>query len=167
MKELAEIAILLSEQDPPKPPEESPVAQAEPYRSKPKKYHKHGGMPLTKVAKELGYSVGMIHWIEHEAMVKFAAAMFYPPWKPKHKELVNMKDSQGRKVQFGETGPFYETMADSVEKKLKKELGRQPTEDEFQERYEDDLITVSTSVDFRGQVRDEFVRQFMAQEEKT
>ena len=172
MRELVEAVMLLLE-DEPKPGDSMQTVSAEPEKryqtpahTKAKKYHKHGGMPLTKVAKELGYSVGMVHWIEHEAFIKFAASLFNPPWQVQHRKLKGMKDAGGKPVKLVEVGQFYDDLAKVVTDKLTKGLGRDPDAEEFKQAYEDAIIETSLSVDFRGQMREMFVKHFLDKAEQ-
>jgi len=117
------------------------------------RYHMHGNVTHSTIAKSMGISPSLSHLIENSVMLKFGLALFNPPWQVKNPELVRLRDTRGKIVRFDHTGEYFEELADVVYSRMVKE-GRAPEnigckEKEFQREYERNLIRVTRHPEFK------------------
>lgn len=83
--------------------------------NKESKYLKYrGGKTHKDIAKELGVSTSLSHKIENDVMLKFALALFNPPWQVREPTLCALKNACGHPVVFQEVGECFEALADAV-----------------------------------------------------
>ncbi|MBI2449686.1 hypothetical protein HYV49_05310 [Candidatus Pacearchaeota archaeon] len=107
-------------------------------------YHKYGGLSHAKIAKILCISTSLSHRIETDTMLKFALAIFNPPWSIKNNRLRSLRDKNRESVRFGEIGCYFNDLAEKVR--------RWSTESDFKTNFEKQIIIAANSIEFRKYV---------------
>lgn len=113
---------------------------------KPEVYNKYnGGTTHLKISEELGISVSLSHHIESKIFLKFALAVFQPPWQVRNKTLARLKDANGDLLQFSETGEYFEILSEMVYH----DLGSNVDQLTFKKECEKRIVEISKHVEFR------------------
>ena len=113
-------------------------------RNTPTNYHTYGAKTHSEIAQELGISTSLSHKIESDLMMKFALAIFNPPWAVKHENLRHLKDAAGNMVKFESVGEYSNLLEEVVRAVLSSQNERT-----FRREYEQRIVDISKNVYFR------------------